>query len=79
MSGDGTGQLREVRTLPTVGERQHVGEILAHVAGENYDEVVVLGFKDGRTYLNHSRIANEVLLIGAIEVMKLRMITKGEL
>lgn len=78
MSSDGTGKFYRVHTLPTTGERQHVGEILAHVAGENYDEIVVLGFKDGRTYLNHSRIANEVLLIGAIEVMKLRMITKGE-
>lgn len=56
-----------LKVLPSKSERQKVDDTLRVVGEQNFDEVVILGFKDGRSYLHHSKIENTTLVIGAIE------------
>ena len=62
-----------VAPLPTKRERHRVDEALKEAGEQDYDEVVILGFKDGKSYLLHSQIESTVRLIGAIEWLKFRM------
>lgn len=56
-----------LKAMPSRAERQQVNATLDNVRAENFDEVVILGFKNGATYLHHSKIASVPLLVGAIE------------
>ncbi len=63
-----------LKVLPSKSERQKVADTLRVVAEQDFDEVVVLGFKDGKSYLHHSKIENTTLVIGAIECLKYRLL-----
>lgn len=62
-----------LHVLPSRGEQQKVTDTLQQAIAANFDEVVLLGFKDGKTFLMHSKIANDILVMGALEDMKMRM------
>jgi hypothetical protein len=68
---------KNLTVLPTKGDRQKVDDTLKAVAEQQCDEVVVLAFKDGKSYLHHSKIENMSTLIGAIEWLKYRLMEKG--
>lgn len=59
--------------LPTRTERNLVADTLKTATEQDFDEVVLLGFKDGKSYLFHSKIEDIPKLIGAIEWLKFRM------
>jgi hypothetical protein len=56
----------ELPEPPLLFEANKVLDVLAAAADRNYDEVVVLGMKDGRAYLHHSRFASGYQLVGAL-------------
>lgn len=62
--------------LPSRAERRKVEDTLRTVGEQEFDEVVVLGFKDGRSYLFHSMIDDTPRVIGAIEWIKHRLMEK---
>lgn len=65
-----------VQRLPDKGERAKVADTLKTVMEQDCDEVVILGFKDGKSYLHHSMIADMARLVGAIEWIKHRLMEK---
>lgn len=67
-------QSSNLTVIPAKGERQKVSDTLRIVGEQGFDEVVVLGFKNGRSYLHHSKIENMPSLIGAIECLKYRLL-----
>lgn len=64
-------------TLPSIPERNKVPDILKTVSEQDFDEVVILGFKDGKSYLHHSMIHDTPRLIGAIEWLQHRLMESG--
>lgn len=68
------GRVDNLTLLPRKSERQKVDDTLRIVGEQNFDEVVVIGFKDGKSYLHHSKIENTTLVIGAIEWIKHRLL-----
>lgn len=62
--------------MPSKAERQKVADTLKVVAELDFDEVVILGFKNGSSFLHHSKIEDTPRLIGAIEWIKHRIMEK---
>jgi hypothetical protein len=60
-------------SIPTKTERNLVADTLKTVGEQDFDEVVILGFKNGKSYLHHSKIDDMSKLIGAIEWLKFRI------
>lgn len=65
-----------VESLPDKGMRAKVADTLKTVGEQDFDEVVVLGFKNGKSYLHHSMIADTPRVVGAIEWIKHRLLEK---
>ena len=62
-----------VTIIPTKRERARVDDTLKTVTEQEFDEVLILGWKDGRTYLHHSYLDNTLLTLGALEALKFRL------
>jgi len=60
--------------LPSKADRRKVDDTLQKVKDAGFDEVVIIGFKNGKSYLNHSKIENINTLVGSIEDMKYRLL-----
>lgn len=60
-----------IREIPK--DRQKVSETLQTVTEQEFDEVLILGWKDGKTYMHHSALQNTLEVIGALEVLKFRL------
>lgn len=63
-----------VEQLPQRGERSKVSDTLKTVSEQDFDEVVIIGYKNGKSYLHHSKIADTPKLIGTIEMIKYRLL-----
>ncbi len=62
-----------VTTIPTKRERAGVEKTLQTVKEQEFDQVLILGWKDGRTFMHHSYIENTLLTLGALENLKFRL------
>ena len=60
-----------LRELPR--DRKKVEETLQTVIEQEFDEVLVLGWKDGKTYMHHSALGDVVRTLGAMEILKFRL------
>jgi hypothetical protein len=53
-------------------------EILKRAMEEDYDEVIIAGFKDGRFYMLHSELSDGAKVIGALTMMQYEILKYGD-
>ena len=69
----------KLKLLPTL--KDNIDDILKAVKKENYDSILVLGFKEGRVFFSRSGYKDALELLGSIEYFKdclLREMNKGK-
>jgi len=57
--------------IKPVEPSQDANALLEELKDENYDTVIVMGFKNGNVYTKSSQPEDWVMLVGALEVAKL--------
>lgn len=53
-------------------------EILNRAIEEEYDEVLIAGFKNGRFYMLHSELSDGAKILGALTLMQYEILKYGE-
>ena len=53
-------------------------EILKRAMEEDYDEVLIAGFKNGRFYMLHSELSDGAKVIGALTMMQYEILKYGD-
>lgn len=53
-------------------------EILKRAMEEDYDEVLIAGFKNGRFYMLHSELSDGAKVIGALTMMQHEILKYGD-
>lgn len=56
--------------MPSKTEQNNIADYLKRIAGANYDEMMVIGIKDGDVYSSWSKGSTLVNSIGLLEVLK---------
>ena len=54
--------------------KRHSSEVLDSAISEDFDSVVVVGYKDGSVHISSSNMEDIVKVVGAIEVAKAEVI-----
>ena len=54
-------------------DRMLVNEILDETRSENFETVIIIGFKDKSVQFKRSKVNDTVLLLGAIEAAKMQL------
>lgn len=66
----------QANTIPIrelIKERKGVERTLDLAREQEFDEILILGWKDGRTYMSNSGLDDILRVIGAMEVLKFRL------
>ena len=59
-------------------KKETVKDILTTTMEQDYDEVLVVGFKDGKFFMQHSEISNAVKVLGALTMLQHEILKYGD-
>lgn len=61
----------KLASLPSKSERNEVRSVLTEALDDNFDEVILFGFKNGKIHIRRSKISSTMNTIGALEAAKI--------
>lgn len=50
--------------------KEDVAQVIQSAQEQDFDSVVILGYKNGNIYIQHSKLESAVRIIGALELAK---------
>lgn len=53
-------------------------EMLTLAALEDYDEVIIVGFKDGKFYMQHSEVSDAAKILGSLMMIQHEILKYGD-
>ena len=56
--------------MPNKNEQNSIAHYLKHITDANYDEMMVIGIKDGDVYSSWSRGSTMINALGLLEILK---------
>lgn len=59
-----------LKVIPTITEQHQVIQILEDVKKEEYDTIIVFGYKNGEVNVHGSGFVDRTRIIGALEIAK---------
>jgi hypothetical protein len=68
------GRMKRIHDISEVrSDHMQVNEILDEARSENFETVIVIGFKNKSVQFKRSKVKDTVLLLGAIEAAKMQL------
>jgi len=59
-------------------KKESAKEVLNIAMEQDYNELVIIGFKDGKYYVQHTELADGMKVIGALTIAQYELLKAGE-